>query len=268
MIKADTVLSTAKALPASEFLRLIGPMREKLARVGARTVGKRIEDAVTKAVGNPELAARYGRDEAISAYTMEGGLDDGNHLYSMLNAMLRRITVLEELTIDEVAAAMEDALGDLWPYAEVLMDAIRKLDPSEPKTLYRGGKLDMAALEFLKGQQGHALAFTVFASFSESPRVADGFVDGPKAGGPCEAHERSVLWVLESAGRPKIGRFSVLGREAEVICPPGSTALLVGVEELDRYTEVRLRDLAPVEPRLGKKREARTPRVRQPAGPP
>jgi hypothetical protein len=63
------------------------------------------------------------------------------YLYEDMNATLRQITKLTSLRDTAVRGAMRVALQKcgLWPYADLLMDLIRKLDPSskEAQALYR-----------------------------------------------------------------------------------------------------------------------------------
>jgi hypothetical protein len=188
------------------------------------------------------------REAAIQVYTGEGDME---YLYNDLNAKLRRVARLTSLTDEAVTGTLRCELGDdLLPFAELLLEATRRLSPVSPKKvpLYRGGKLDVGAVEYLKAREGSVLVFTSFASFSTQRRTARRFVATAHAE---KGKEVRVMFVLESSGRGQVGTFSNFEGESKCLLPPGSAAQIVRVVEKDGGVEITLTDLPVVRDALG-----------------
>jgi hypothetical protein len=187
---------------------------------------------------NREQAARQLRDVAIRAYTMGAGLDRRTlgYLYTEMNRALREITKLASLKDSAIRGAMRVALEKcgLWPYADLLMDLVRKLDPSssEAQTLYRQQELDAAALERLRGLKNGVIAFTSFTSFTDNRERLRAFPG-------------NVVWELQSSRRMKVGDLSEFADEEECLLSPGSAVQIVRVhaEDATGCTVVEVRDL-------------------------
>jgi hypothetical protein len=101
--------------------------------------------------------------------------------------------------------------------------------PREPKKLYRGGKVSVAAFERLKAATGQVIAFTTFASFSERLEKARRF---PRI--PPKAWQGAVLFEFESIARHRIGGFAAreMQGEEETLIQPFAPVFLAEVGEL------------------------------------
>jgi hypothetical protein len=156
------------------------------------------------------------------------------YLFSTMNRTLREIAGLTALKDAAIRGAMRLALEErgLWPYADLLLDQIRKLDPlsEEAVTLFRRHEMDEGALEHLRQQKNCVISLTSFTSFTDNPSRIEQFPG-------------NVVWRLRSSGRMKVGVLSEFPTEEECLLPPGSAVQLVGILEEGDRTVVEVRDL-------------------------
>jgi hypothetical protein len=127
------------------------------------------------------VALQKVRDAAIRSYTMSES--ETRYLFRDLNARLRKVTEYSTLSVKAIRQAAELVLGDLMPYADLLGDALKKLDATSADAvpLYRGQLLSAAALQHLRQHEGAVMAFTSFTSFSDDKSAAIDYL--AKAGG-------------------------------------------------------------------------------------
>jgi hypothetical protein len=187
-------------------------------------------------------AMRGVRDAAVRAYTMSR--PPTGYMFSDLNRNLRNVVEFKSLDLGDVRKSVDVALASsgLLPYADLLFDAIRKLDPTSEDAvpLYRGQQMSEQALAHLLSHEGAVLAFTSFTSFADDKAAAIEYVSKQT----CGEGMTKVLWELESSRRMKIGGLSEFPGEEECLLPPGSAAQIIGFERVEgQPTVVRLRDL-------------------------
>jgi hypothetical protein len=221
-IDADERMRNMQALP-DEALVALG--ERVLAGIEAYAKANEREAAgelICKAFRDAGKDPQKLRKAAIEAFSNE-------FLAKALDERLRpvkRLGSLDEAGVREVLAAA----GELAPYAELLVDAMKKLEPGSTGEIFRSETLDPAAVDFLKAQEGGVLAFTSFTAFSDK-----------KEGGG------NVLWALEARERKG------------TLLPPGSAVQIVSVVKVEgEPTVVRLRDLPLVKQRL-RRGEAKHP---------
>jgi hypothetical protein len=165
-------------------------------------------------------------------------------VYTEMNRLARAsVTSVGGLTVADTRTAIEGALGPLFPYAEVLAEAIRMLQPASAGVvqLLRGAKMSIASEEALKACVGGVIAFPTFTSFSERGKAARRFPQDPLG-----RDEVKVFFRLDCQGRHRVGGLAAEeGRGEEgVLLPPFVPLALEAVVNADGRTMFCLSDLA------------------------
>jgi hypothetical protein len=165
-------------------------------------------------------------------------------IYTKMNEMLRGITTVNTLTAEGIEEA-QSVLGPLLPYAKVLWEALKPLKPLSKSEIrvWRGGRLDLKAMEQLQASEGRVLAFQTFTSFSSEFDRAKVFPYGGLQPG-----QTKVFYQLDCVGRHRIGGFAVteMQHEQEILLQPFTALLLEKVGFVSGRPLICLRDIALV----------------------
>ena len=111
----------------------------------------------------------------------------------------------------EQAAFRAEKVDQLFGYAKLLWESVKWLSaPPEQKTLYRGAKMSLVALDRLRAAKGRVIAFPTFMNFSETLEMARQFPLNPP-----RPTEQKVFFKFESIARHRTGGLSAKGTQGE-----------------------------------------------------
>jgi hypothetical protein len=137
LAKFDKTMRMRPPLPPGEILGLVPAACEGLrgfdVEVGSScggTVATELEKVLVDEKGNKDRRGRAVLDAALRlSNTNELGASTVI-IFLAINERLRRATSLADLSVAGVTSQMRELLGNLWAYAQLLVEALRSLRPS------------------------------------------------------------------------------------------------------------------------------------------
>lgn len=125
-------------------------------------------------------------------------------------------------------------------HASMLKKALKRIDDTDAKQVYRGQVLNSAdaAKKYVKDQ---VLAFDYFASTSDDRKVSEAFIETGLDEAQKKGEQKTgILLILEGvAGGKRIADFSENPQESEVLLLPGARYKIDSVTKQAGYIEVR-----------------------------
>jgi ankyrin repeat protein len=257
LAKFDKSMRTRRPRPPGEILDLVPVACEGLRKFDVQSGGSSGETAAKELERVQEEEKdkdRGGRAVLDAALRLSNTKELGSPtvaIFHAINERLRRATSLEGLSTAAVESLMRELLDNLWAYAELLVEAVHALRPSEKDKgergtlLYRVCTIMRSTFDEFRTRLGQAVACSSFMSLTREGRVSAKFADRGSLG----ADRVRALFVLNSWRRPRLGGcVKELESEDGVVLPPFSTFVVERIGRRHAFVEIWLTDVQLISP--------------------